>query len=445
MQKSKVALIALASHDESGGERGEIIVQNAKKNLEQRGLEVVKTNPKIVWDACDALKVVDQLSKTKPDLVVLIHITWVCDSLQYIFVNNMKCPVVLWAIPYAETFSIGCVQHFGSVLWEHNISYKYVYGLPEDKELISKICNFVNVANVYKNLKKTKVALIGPTRQTWRVAGSQDMTSEEWEFSKKFGITIIHIDIDELLSNAENQKIEDAKEVIQNMKSKKRLGKVEVDEECLIYQAKVYLGIKELFRKYSLTAATAECYPRYGGLVNLPSSWLADEGLVLDTEGDIGHTTLMVILNQLSLGPTALAEAGEVKGNCIYLAHEGSSAHSLAEDVTKVHILPGGEKGTVVGVPFKAMPEVTMTDICGRENSYRMLVAKGSTEHVTEEEWIKGGRKFFAKVNLGDETLKKFEKMLSEGVDHHLLLKEGDLTSQLSDLCDILSIKKIIL
>jgi len=89
------------------------------------------------------------------------------------------------------------------------------------------------------------------------------------------------------------------------------------------------------------------------------------------------------------------------------------------------------------------MPEVTMVNLCGRENTYRMLVAKVSTEPVTHQEWVDGGSKFFAKVNLGGNAIEKFNKMLTEGIDHHLLLKEGDLIEQLVDLCDLLKIKRV--
>jgi L-arabinose isomerase len=441
MIKPKVALVAMASKFESGGERAEEILKEATKHLEQNGLEV-NAFEKTVWDLADAFSAVDYFLKNKPDLLVMIHVTWVLDSLQYIFINNLKYPIVLWGVPYPETFSIGCVQHFGSILWEHGFNYKYVYGLPQDSELIDKVSKYAATAKVFKDLDKTKIALIGP-RQTWRVAGSQDMTSEEWEFSKKFGVTVIHIEIDEVLERAKKQGKFIAEKALLNFKKNNRMGKTIADEKNLLYAVKVYLAIKEIFKYYTLTAAAAECYPKYSGLVNLPSSWLADEGIVLDTEGDIGHTILMTILNKLKPGPTALAEIGSMEANIIYLAHEGSSAHSFTDDISKVQISASGKLGTFVGTPFRAMPEVTMVNLCGRENTYRMLVTQVSTQPVSHKEWVDGGSKFFAKVNLGSNAIIKFNKMLSEGVDHHLLLKEGNLVEQLSDLCDLLKIKKV--
>jgi len=446
MLKAKVGLVGLANHAESGGERAEGILRKAKEQLENYGLEV-EAGERIIWDPADAIQVAEQLSQEKLDLLVIVHITWVLDAIQYILMNTVKAPIVLWALPFTETFSIGCVQHFGSILWERGIFYRYVCGLPEDKEVISSITSFASTAKVVQNLREAKIGLIGP-RQTWRAAGPQDMTHEEWDLSDSFGVTIVHIEMEELIKKVEEKTEKEANEVLQSMKQSNRLGKVEVDEERLIYASKVYLGIKDLIEKHNLTAAAAECYPEYGGLVNLPSSWLADEGIILDTEGDLGHTTLMLILQWLGKGgPVALAEAGKLdfKENCLWLAHEGSSAHSLAESPSMVHITPGGEKGTVVGFALKPMPEVTIGGLCGKKSTYRMLIAQGRTKPITEKEWLDAGKKLLVKLSFNCDVKEVFEKMLAEGIDHHLLLKQGNLISQLGDVCDLLGIKKVCL
>ena len=98
MSKPKVALVPVANHFESGGERWEDLFSTARKAFEQNGLEVLGAK-KMVWDAADALEVVDQLQSADPDLLVIIHVTWVQDTIQYLFVNNLKCPVILWAVP----------------------------------------------------------------------------------------------------------------------------------------------------------------------------------------------------------------------------------------------------------------------------------------------------------------------------------------------------------
>ena len=84
-------------------------------------------------------------------------------------------------------------------------------------------------------------------------------------------------------------------------------------EETMLHMTKVYMAVKETVKRYSLDALAAECYPFYSGQMNLPSSWLADEGIIVDTEGDVGHTMVMYMLNLAAKGgATALGEVGSM-------------------------------------------------------------------------------------------------------------------------------------
>ena len=82
MVKPKIALVAMASQFESGSERAEEILEGAIEHFEESGLEV-NAYEKTVWDPSDAFKTVDYFLKNQPDLLVMIHVTWVLDSLQY--------------------------------------------------------------------------------------------------------------------------------------------------------------------------------------------------------------------------------------------------------------------------------------------------------------------------------------------------------------------------
>ncbi len=64
---------------------------------------------------------------------------------------------------------------------------------------------------------------------------------------------------------------------------------------------------------------------------------------------------------------------------------------------------------------------------------------------VTEKEWVDAGRKLIAKLRFDCDVKVAFSRMLAQGVDHHLLLKEGNITSQLADLCNLLGIRKVYL
>lgn len=190
----------------------------------------------------------------------------------------------------------------------------------------------------------------------------------------------------------------------------------------------------------------AECYPMFSGLMNLTSSWLADEGFIVDTEGDIGHTLVMYMLNLAAKGGAcALGEVGSMddEKQILALAHEGSTAHSLAEDISKVQISPSGENGTFVGVPLKPMEEVTVASIVGNRGTYKLLVENADVAAATHEEWVEGGEKLLVKLHVPEKASETVDKLMGIGMDHHLIVKEGDWTQVMSAICKYLDVEKV--
>lgn len=441
--EAKTGLVVVASHYESGGQRAEELMEAAVQSMKDR-MVVPVVGSKTVWDAADAIDVCKEFKEQGVDSLTVILSTWVTDSLLYVLVHEMQIPVVFWAVPYTETFSIGCVQHFGSALTTHGIPYDYVYGLTNDKAAADKVAKIAEVGRIMKAVGNMKLALVGP-RQTWRVAGPQDTTNEEWEFSEKFGVTLVHIEMEEIMEAAEKISDEEAKKVYTCLK--KRTGKVLAEEASMLHMTKVYMAVKEAVKRYSLDALAAECYPFYSGEMNLPSSWLADEGIILDTEGDIGHTMVMYMLNLAAKGgATALGEVGSIddKEHILALAHEGSTAHSLAESVEQVQISPSGERGCFVGLPLRPMDKVTVSSIQGNGiDGYQVLVESGKVVKASKQEWIDGGEKLLVKLQVAPKASEAIDSLMASGMDHHLLVKEGDYTEMMTLLCKYMGVKKV--
>lgn len=443
MPMIKTGLLAVASRYESGGQRAEELLAADADALKAQGIDVVRAS-KVVWDAADAIDVCRELRAAEVDSLTIVLSTWVTDSLLYVLVHEMNVPVMFWAVPYTETFSIGCVQHFGSALTTHGIPYEYVYGLADDPALVKKVANVATAGYIIKQTRNMKLALVGP-RQTWRVAGPQDTTNEEWEFSQKFGVTLVHVEMEEIIGLADRISDEEAEATLTRLE--KRTGKNLADHETMLHLTKVYMAVKQTAYRYSLDAIAAECYPFYSGLMNLPSSWLADEGLVVDTEGDIGHAMVVYMLNLAARGgATALGEVGSIddEHNILSLAHEGSTAHSLAADLSHVQISPSGDRGAFVGLPLRPMKEVTISSIQGNgRDGYQLLVEKGSVVEATRQEWVEGGEKLLVKLHVEQQASQMIRRMTELGLDHHLLVKEGNHTEMLRYICKFMDVKAV--
>lgn len=444
MNQPRIGLVGVTCKFESGGQRAEELLAGAKTALEKQGVQVVQAS-KVAWDAADAVDVCKEFKSKNLDALAIMEITWIMDSMQYIFINELQLSTVFWAVPYTETFSIGCVQHFGSILKAHGYEYEYVYGLPADEEIISKVKMVAEAGRIIRSVRNMRLALVGP-RQTWRVAGPQDMSNEEWEFSRKFGVTLIHIEMSEITERA--AEIDDMTASKKLKCLVERTGKVLANEDTMLYMVKVYMATKEIVDKYSLDAMAAECYPMFSGLMNLTSSWLADEGIIVDTEGDIGHTVIMYMLNLAAQGGAcALGEVGSMDdvNNILALAHEGSTAHSLAADLSKVQISPSGEHGTFVGVPLRTMEEATISSIQGSRSNYKVLVAKGVVKEPSYEEWVEGGEKLLVKLHVERKASDVVDTLMNNGMDHHLVVKEGDYTGILTMLCKFMGLEQVTL
>ena len=443
MIKAKTGLIVAASEDERGNQRAEELMKSAEKALEKREISVV-TAGRVVRSAADAVEVCELLRKEEPDSLTMIISNRVPDTLLYLFVNRIRVPCVLWAVPFAETGSLGCVQHFGSILTSRRIAFDYVCGLPEEESMAGKAAMTAEAGRIIRSVRNLKIALALP-EQDAQDTGLRDTTEEEWDLSGIFGSTILHFGMNRILKEA--AAIPD-REVRKKWNClKKRTGKVESEDSAMMSQAGIYLALKKIMERYQLDAMTAECYYQYRDLMNLPASWLADEGIVFDTAGDIGSCILMFILNQASKGgAAALCEVGMLDdgSDTVYLSHEGSTAHSLASTLDDVRISRRGERGAVVGFPMMPMDAVTVAGIYGGGRSeYRVFVAGGSVREVSKDMWKRAGSGLIVGFQPGDGAGKLFRRMMDEGADRHILVKAGNYEDLLKTVCRHLGLRTL--
>jgi L-fucose isomerase-like protein len=330
---------------------------------------------------------------------------------------------------------------------QNKLFTQWVYGLPNETSVKEKIARFARASQAVKKFRHGNIGLIGQ-HPTKRIAGPQDTVFDDWDLVNTLGIKVVHIEMDDFLSEIERVSTDDALAAMNLMKGTGRYGEVKVEEKRILHSAKVYIASKKLMSDYFLTGAAIECYPYYCGLVNLASSWLADEGIVLDPEGDVGHTMLAGILNTLQPGPTALAEMMLLDWDkeCFYLRHEGSTAYSLALDPQKVEVIAAGEGvGTIVQFPMRPMPTATAASLRGRSGSYTLFTGILSIEKLDFQQWQKWGGNFqiAAKTTKGLDVL--LDKVFTNGMDHHWLIKEGDVIQLLETVADIWGLSKVSL
>ena len=222
---------------------------------------------------------------------------------------------------------------------------------------------------------------------------------------------------------------------------KKNVGRVTAIETEGIYSSKVYLALKRFIRECSLSGIATECYPKLMGQVCLAHSLLSEDGIVASCEGDINSALAMLMLYELTGSPVHNTDLLTVyeEDNSILFSHCGSGGFSLAEkrediDLGSVRLAHRG-----VCVLFPSKPgTVTLVNLVGRKDTYRMCVVGGEAVHT---EMVFPGNPIRVKIPI--EVHDFIEIIAEEGFGHHWMIGYGDVKAELRYLASLDGVKII--
>lgn len=90
------------------------------------------------------------------------------------------------------------------------------------------------------------------------------------------------------------------------------------------------------------------------------------------------------------------------------------------------------------------MDKVTVSSIQGNGiDGYQVLVESGKVVKASKQEWIDGGEKLLVKLQVAPKASEAIDSLMASGMDHHLLVKEGDYTEMMTLLCKYMGVKKV--
>jgi hypothetical protein len=186
-----------------------------------------------------------------------------------------------------------------------------------------------------------------------------------------------------------------------------------------------------------------QCYPANGGIGNLAACLLADEGFVLDTEGDTGHASLLYVYSLFGSGAACLSETGGLVPDYMYLEHEGSSALSLKTHGFRATLRECGD-GSMVGFTLREMEKATLASMGEKDGDLVIYTVEGSVPPVDTKAWESLAGRFLGAFADRSRTPKALHtRMVELGVDHHFALKEGLHANGFHELCGMLGIDHI--
>lgn len=460
--KTKVGLIATASPEETNPQgyairsgRAEKNIKKAEESLKKLGFEIYSSG-KIGRTNTQMAHQGEELRKKGIHVLVLYVGSWAYSSNSVIAARKAGVPVIVWADTHLDSGG-GLVG--GSIirgaLEEVGIKNYLISGDFNDQETLGKLktlCNGIAGATKLNGLFYGE----GGSRSMGMVTARIDPS--QWMI--KFGIDVDGFEQAYAIEKASRIPGSQVQEFLTWFK--KEFGKIEVKEEVLEAQARLYLALREIIEEKAYDFISVKCLPDMPYCYTtfcLAHSLLnngTDDGfgetcpIVCSCETDANAALTMQILKNITGGPTAFADVLYYSSDddILRLVNCGSMPTDFArsrkevtwvkEDIMEFDWKIGGAYPMFVAKPGK----ITLARLSRVKGEYVMLITDGQALDMPLEktkDTSSNRAHIFVKLNPDRNT---FIKNLRS---NHIHVVYGDYKKELVKTCEVLDIESILI
>ena len=207
-------------------------------------------------------------------------------------------------------------------------------------------------------VKRARIGVIG-IPSDWLIASHVDPL----EISKRWGTTIVNIDLKPMIENITRFSESAAMEILSSFPEP--VSKESIRRKAFVDAVKIYLGLKRTISEYRLTALTIRCFDLLSTLNNtgcLALARLNDEGIPAGCEGDIPALFTMMINRLITGTPAFMANPSRIQDRRVTLAHCTVPMCMVESFSYKTHF--ESDKGVAIAGNFKK-DHVTLSKIGG--------------------------------------------------------------------------------
>ncbi len=393
--------------------------------------------------------VANLLDRCQPDLLIIQSGTFNLDRYILSVVNDYRGPLVLWAYPEGvsrkgglQINSLAGAMSNNSALRKIGKTPEFLFGLPSETKVYTFFNQKIRALQSLKALRRSTIGLIGVPFTGYFAATYDEMT-----IRRILGVELVHFEIRDFLEEINALPREEVDRVTSSLYVQgSEKVRCFVSEQDLANSAKAYLALKRFLEKYNLDCISIKCQPELKNWFDLNPcfsiSKLADEGMIVGCEGDVGLLLSMYLEFLLSGKPGVLLEIVKVneERNIGVMWHCGQApsmyADAQGEITLEKHTLAPGT--TVIEFPFTP-GRVTIARFAQLEETLKLFVATG--EIVPARDYFKGA---YAEILFDAGIRRVIETIFAHGVEHHQALVYGDLLDELLEVGKLLDVEVIV-
>ncbi len=414
-----------------------------------KSVELIKS----VTDSCvfpeEMLLSIDKLNAflgtINPKLVIVQNITFANAAYITEVLKKFSCPVLLWTLrePVIDGGRLrlnsltGAYSAGNALLNFKDGNFEYIFGAPQETEVIDKIRATVQAAKVKYDLQNMKIAAIGQTPQGFGFGRALDV-----EIAKSFGATLEAIEARELIDKAKAYTDEECVEYF-NKFTNKCCGYDAIKENNLKDFARLFKAYSEYITDNNIEAIASRCWPdffvSFGTPVCAVLSMLNDLGVSASCESDTFGALSMYIATKFTgtssfFGDPVSLDESE---NTITYWHCGMASCSLANsEKANIGVHPNRRLGPVMDFGCKPVEKATVFRI-GKDGNgeFRFFITTG--EVLDKPKQFEGTSIVVQTESPAKEVVSKSVK---DGWEPHFVVAYGDIVEELEILANMLDI-----
>jgi L-fucose isomerase-like protein len=435
--KPNIGLATIFSPYELGSaDNARTLHKKAAETLTNTGLGIFLGDALVDSDEV-GLQVAREFSRQELDAICVLYATYANDTFATSIIEQSDLPVIVWGTNEFDTGSIAGAQQLSAVLSETGRYYKLVFGNIDDERVIREVSRIARVSAAKRKLRQSRVGVLGYQR----IGGQTQAAFDEIELHQKLGGRIVGVSTQLFHTLMEQADEKEARRFWQEVS--KGVGRISVNDQQILEGVKAYMALNRIVQEKKLNAIAIEDWFDIIGIPNLGFSLLNEVGIPAGCEADVHSTLTLYLLAMLTGRPSF---HGELLGileeeDALLIAHYGAGPPSLAISRDQISLEPDrSPTGRGVSVVYQIKPgRVTVASLTGRRGTYRMLIAAG--ENIEARHVFHGG--IVANVRFGVPCRTALEK--ARGMSHHWMLGMGDVSTELTEFCNMTGIRPVII
>jgi L-fucose isomerase-like protein len=407
------------------------IRNRCRKALDQAGIASVGAAD-LVLDDETVNATLDRIERAGCRSLIVIQPSLADGQFALTVSQRWQGPIILWATPErpgdGKVSSCSLVgQHlWASILRQAKRPFEFVYGAPEDVQ--SELRQAIALAETVHNLRTAKLGAVGT-----HVPGFLDLAADPFLIRKTFGLQMQPLSLPQFIERVQAVGAEDVAADLQRvgaLKLRKTGGESAPPDELLAVNSRYYLSMRNLMDELKLDALALQCWPELPNIVGqwpyLAVSRLSAEGHAVSIEGDVDGAIGALVGRLVGIGPGFLSDWLEHDANTIFFWHPGMAPLDMCnasgcDDEPTIGEHFNGARPFVVDGALRTGSDVTVSRIWRCDGKYHWTAFEGRSipprRQVT-------GNSLLVEVDGGDVP-GRFERLIHEGLPHHVTLHYG--------------------